>query len=202
MDFFNWPFAAAIIGGIAIVALREPLGRLLDRVKSAGKEGVNFGSPQDSTAQVPSLKFVEMISMPLCQSALAREESIKAELEQLKITDPLEQAKVLSRAFAALRVDFDFEAIYYVIFGSQLAFVHRLAGLTAGAGIQDSHAFFAVAKARHPEFHAMRTADEWLEYLVARRLVTVSNESIAITQFGRDFLKYLIDQGLPHIKYG
>ena len=201
-DIVNWPIAATVLGGIAIFAFRPALSRLIDRLKSASKEGIQFDRPQDGASSVVSLKFVELMSLPLFPSAAIREKSIQEELQTLQISDPTQQAKVLTRSLAVTRLTLEFANISGLIFGSQLTLLDRLSALHQGIAVHEAAEIFRLAQSEYAELHGHRTAEEWLRYLVARQLVIESESSIAITQYGRDFLKYLIDESLTFPRYG
>ncbi|MCX7418400.1 MAG: hypothetical protein NT013_02540, partial [Planctomycetia bacterium] len=190
-DIVNWPIAATVLGGIAIFAFRPALSRLIDRLKSASKEGgVQFDRPQDGASSVLPLKFVELMSLPLFRSAAIREKSIQEELQTLQISDPTQQVKVLTRSLAVTRLTLEFANISGLIFGSQLTLLDRLSALHQGIAVSEALEIFRLAQSQFAELHRHRTAEEWLGYLVAMQLVTASESSIAINQYGRDFLKY------------
>ena len=202
-DIVNWPIVTIVLGGIAILAFRPALSRLIDRLKSASKEGIQFERPQDSAGSVVSLPFVEIMSLPLSPSAALREKVIDEQLHALPIQEPIQQAKALIRVLAITRVNLEFTNIVLRIFGSQITLLNHLSALPQGLTIHEATAVFLLAQSSFVELHAHRTVDEWLAYLTTSQLVAASEPAtITITQYGRDFLKYLIDESLTFPRYG
>lgn len=202
LDIVNWPVATTILGGLAIFAFRPALSRLVDRLQSAGKEGIKFDRPQGGAGTLASLQFVELMSMPLSPSAVLREKAISEQLHAMQIQEPDHQAKALTRVLALTRVNLEFSTIANTIFGSQVTVLEHLSSTPQGIEVNETKEVYALAQSQSPEFHANRTADEWLEYLTTMQLAIIAEDSITITQYGRDFLKFLIDESLTFPRYG
>lgn len=201
-DIVNWPIVTIVLGGIAILAFRPALSRLIDRLQSASKEGIQFERPQGNASTVLSLPFVEIMSLPLSPSAALREKVINDQLHTLPIQEPTQQATALIRVLAITRVNLEFTNIAFRIFGSQLTFLNHLSSFPQGITLSEATEVFRLAQSDFAEFHAHRTADEWLGYLMTTQLVAISESNVIITQYGRDFLKFLIDESLTFSRYG
>jgi hypothetical protein len=110
----------------------------------------------------------------------------------LGIIDPEKQIDVLVRHLAAARLGRNFEQIYRVIFGSQIAGLKALASASGGStSREESASFFDGVKAKFPEFYEKNTFDEWIQYPKTAGLVTQTGDQISITELGREFLIYL-----------
>lgn len=202
IDIVNWPVATTILGGLAIFAFRPALSRLVDRLQSASKDGIKFDRPQSSSPPQIPLTFIELMNLPLSPSAALREQEITDQLHQWQIQEPSQQAAALARALARTYVNFEFSVIANTVFGSQVLILEHLTSEPQGLAIADANDVYALAQSQSPELHAERTAEEWINYMIVRRLITAAEDSIAITQYGRDFLKFLIDESLTFPRYG
>jgi len=206
-DALIWPAAAVIciiiLGTLALFLLRPALLRLVDRTKKVGKDGLTFERPQEGgKPETPLLSFDELMKLPITASVLDREKSIKTNLQTFNLKDDIEKIEVLTRALANSRVEIEFNNISYVIFGSQINLLIRLAGTTQGISLAQAETIFKQAQDNFPALHETRTLNEWLNYLIANKLVIRSDEKIDITQYGTDFLKHLVDARLAYERYG
>jgi hypothetical protein len=206
-DALIWPAIVAIciilLGVVAIFALRPALLRLVDRTAKISRDGAIFERPQeDAKRQKPVASFEEIIKLPVSPTVLDREEKIKQNLQAIPLKSDAERIAVLIKASAVSRVEMEFINISNLIFGSQLNLLARLVGTPAGIPYSDAEAIFKQAQADSPDLHGKRTLDEWLRYLLNSNVITAQNNRIDITQYGKDFLKYLVDARLAYQRHG
>ena len=202
IDIVNWPIVAIVLGGIAIFAFRPALSRLLDRLQSASKEGVQFERPQDNTSSVLSLPFVEVMKYPVSASVLSREQTIQEQLKAFDLKSEAEKISVLTRAFANAQVVLEFNNLAHIIFGSQVRFLIHLSGTPSGVPAQETEVFFKQAQEAFPFLHDTNNAENWLHYLIVTNLVARQEDRVDLTQFGADFLKHLVDARIAYERYG
>lgn len=199
----NGPLVSLILGLVAILAFRGPLARLIDRTTKVTKEGATFDRPQEaSEIQAKPLSFDELMKQPISASALNREQVIKQALENFALKTDQERISVLTRSLAINRTDSEFANIAHTIFGSQLGLLVKLASGRSGVSKAEADHLFIQAQESFPDLHGSRTTDEWLKYLVISELISIQGETIDITQYGSDFLKFLVDARLAYDRYG
>jgi hypothetical protein len=88
---------------------------------------------------------------------------------------------------------FQFEAIWYTIYGSQ---IYALQQLNTGSQKRDGlFTHYATASIAANFLYATYTFDQWLAYLRSQGLLMEVGEYIAITTKGKSFLHYLVDGG-------
>jgi hypothetical protein len=103
----------------------------------------------------------------------------------------------LIRLVAALGIALTFQRAYTTIFGSQLRALQALnSGLSTGTPIAALRSTYDAAAAAEPKFYANYSFESWLQYLRSFSLVVKADEVISITLEGREFLKWLVEQGL------
>lgn len=88
---------------------------------------------------------------------------------------------------------FDYERIWFSIFGSQIGALQKL---NDGAmRRQDLVPLYAVAAQLSPAVYTQYSFDQWIGYMRSQTLIREDGEFVSITVKGRDFLKFLIDEG-------
>ncbi len=207
MDALIWPGVVVIcaigLGIPAFFIFKQPITRLIDRISKADKTGVSFESPQErrSDNKPSALPFPELMKAPISATVLAREDYLNNQLQELHLQNDTEKISVLIRVAATSRVEAEFNNISHIIFGSQIDLLVQISGTPDGITIQQANDFFKVIQESSPDIHGNRKFEEWLHYLLASGLAT-QTEKIDITQYGKDFLKYLVDARLAYRRNG
>ncbi|MFH0785035.1 MAG: hypothetical protein V2B20_24190 [Pseudomonadota bacterium] len=203
MDSLIWPSVVVIIGLAAILILRPAFIRLIDRTSKASKNGITFDRPQEGVnPQTPLPSFDDLMKLPVTASVLDREKYIKTNLQTFKLKDDTEKIEVLVRSFAISRLELEFNNIASSIFGSQISLLNKLSGTTQGIPVTQAEIIFNQAKDKYPATYENRTLNDWLNYLLAHPLITITNEKIDITQYGTDFLEHLVDTRQVYERHG
>jgi hypothetical protein len=168
---------------------RSDVRALFPRLKKAGPTGLEF----DPSRQVLSAVTRELQELPGFPARTPMITKVETELHaELGIIDPEKQIDVLVRHLAVARLGRNFEQIYRVIFGSQIAGLKALASASGGStSREESASFFDGVKAKFPEFYEKNTFDEWIQYPKTAGVVTETGDQISITELGREFLLYL-----------
>jgi hypothetical protein len=136
-----------------------------------------------------------LVSQPAVPTIAKVETQLHAELG---IIDPEKQIDVLVRNLAVARLGRNFEQIYRIIFGSQIAGLAALAAAPDGeAPVSESSSYFDDIKAKHSEFYEKNTFEEWIQYPINADLAVRSGDRLKVTDLGRDFLTYLRETKLP-----
>lgn len=206
-DALIWPIVAVIciiiLGTIALFLLRPALLRLIDRTKKVGKDGLTFERPQEGgKPETALLSFDELMKLPITASILDREKHIKTYLQTFNLKTDSEKIDVLIRSLSFSRLEIEFNNISNTIFGSQVNLLNRLSGTSQGLTLPQAEPIFNQAKENFPAAYENRTLNDWLNYLITNNLVIQTTEKINITQYGKDFLKHLIDANQVYERYG
>jgi hypothetical protein len=202
-DFLIWPAVVLILGFVAMLLFKPAIDRKIAGITKASKDGVSFERPQEGGEQQPPLlPFVEIMKQPISPSALEREQTIEQQLQAIGLKTEVEKISVLTRVLATTRVELEFNSIAHIIFGSQITLLVQLVGTKNGISRQQAEAIFEQAQQTFPELHGGRKFEEWFAYLQASNLVTFNEDRIDISQFGKDFLKHLVDAHMAHNRYG
>ncbi len=157
---------------------------------------------QVSTPQERNLKpqTVRMIDNPVVASDI---ETLRNDPALASATTPDKREEVLINALAATRTACHFRAVLSSIWASQLKILRHLD--TKGDGIEVAEGlrgYYDDAVRRHPETFLEYPLEQYLDFLRTALLVEHRNGGIAITEVGRDFLKYVTASGLPEPTQG
>jgi hypothetical protein len=203
IDALAWPAVGLVLGLVGIAAFRGPIVRKIDRITRASREGVSFERQQDpDPPKSETQSFAELMNLPISATVLAREKVVAHQLTSLPLKTDAERIAVMQRVVASVNVDLEFTRIAHIIFGSQLNFLVQLAGTRNGLPKAQAEAAYTAAVGQFPDFYKERPFEQWLGYMVASGLVQVVAENLDITQYGSDFLKFLVDARLAYDRYG
>lgn len=104
------------------------------------------------------------------------------------------------RALAEARLAAFFENTYGLIFGSQILGLRQLNGCDS-VSIDEARAFFEEnARKLHPKEYGNSDFEAWFSYLLGRGLASRSDDRIAITPMGREFLHFISVMRMPENK--
>ncbi len=200
LETIVWPLVVTILGLAAMLLFRAAIDKKIAGITRAGKDGVLFERQQEGREPQPLLlSFVEVMRLPISASALSREQSIEQQVQHF--TDN-EKITALTRELATTRISLEFNNIAQVIFGSQITLLVQLSSTHNGVSKQHAIEIFEQAKAAFPELHKEKMFDDWIAYLYSNNLITYAGNNIDITQYGTDFLKYLVDSRMAYNRYG
>jgi hypothetical protein len=221
----GWPVAVSLLGLILRRPLGQLLDRIeVFKVKGVGVEGevstsgkanqqleaTNRASEKDPLLLRPGSQQLELSdpkNVAKRESAkhwggeapllLEQIQTLKDDLAALRF--PLntpETTEVLIRHLAVTQLLHRGEVLYRVIFGSQLAAMHKLnvKGPLTEAEIRP---LYEKARNRYPRFYADYTFEQWMGFLLRQNGVVRENDQYMITLYGREFLSFVTGQGLP-----
>jgi hypothetical protein len=126
----------------------------------------------------------------MVKSELAR---VGFELNDTETTD------ILIRQYSVQYMVGSFEKAYRLIFGSQIAAV-EFANVNGPLQENTLRIFYDSAKEREPESYATFSFEQWLSFLLNNGLLFTVDDTFAISIIGKDFLKWLIEEGLAKNK--
>lgn len=203
-DFLIWPAVALILGLFALLLFKPAIEKKISCISSAGKDGLAFEKPQSGDiSNTPSLlPFIEIMRQPVNITTLEEEQRIKQQLGTSELKTAEDRVPVLTRALANTRVEFEFNKIAHIIFGSQVTLLIELVGSPSGISQTQARKVFDQAQKTYPALHENRSFSDWFAYIHISGLASVNDEKIDITQTGKDFLKYLVDARMAHQRHG
>jgi hypothetical protein len=203
MEFLTWPFVALIFAVFFSLAFWKPIARLIDRTVSVSKKGLQASAPKEQKVESPTSKVDEFLKVYDNQLITESERFIQTHLDSLHPKDSSEREKFLLRNFAALTIAWAFDKTYYLIYGSQIVALHYLND-HRNVPLTTKHIspFYEEGVRTFPYLYTSDSFEGWLGFLVTTNLVQKNGDDVGITIRGREFLKYLVDQGLPINKMG
>lgn len=202
----SWPLVALILGVVALFLFRKALTLFLVRADEVGVAGVKVTARTQEQRQInaaPQISKAEELAKPFQSPLLLEvEENIRKNLDVFS-KDRIEREKALIKVLATNQIAVDFERTYRLIFGSQLAVLHALG--SSSSVLEDPEMlrpYYEQAKSKYSDFYGSYGFENWLGFLKGSFLITEQQDKVGITVRGKEFLKYLIDQGYSIKKGG
>jgi hypothetical protein len=198
-----WPVVVLILALTYKRNLSDHLSAFFRRgfaFEAAGiKARIEAAEQQQSTATNPSseklLANVQIEPNPRAAVNIL-EEQIRRDLSNI---DSTKREPILFRALTIARLGASHEWTYNRIFGSQIDALKKLNEVSQ-ATVDDARAFFRPYEEKHPEIYSTYGFDGWLGFLRTNSLIRQNGVLLEISDFGRDFLFYMIDQRLSEAK--
>ena len=206
LDLLKWPLVIIII----VFIFKKSISSLINRIKSikGGKYGIEteLSKKQLETQNVLEKPKTKMTTIEKGLNLISDDTrkriqiAIKQETELDKVKDESEKTQLLLKYSEALYVILRFERIYNLIYGSQIKLLTHL-----NSSIKETTEsiifFYNDAVEVNPTLKEYPYKN-YLAFLESQGLIIIGKEnSIQISIFGRDFLKYMIDSGLSDLKY-
>lgn len=127
------------------------------------------------------------------------EAELRSQLEQLNASD---QLATLSRWYAELRATATHEFLFNRIWTSQIALLNVLNQSGGSLPSDDVKSRYAMVTEAFPDGYPAPTMEVWVHFLLAYRLAVWEGTDLHITEFGKDFLLYLVTAGLNPVTKG
>ena len=182
-----WPVA---IIGIAYY-FKNDIGKIIPRIAEASITGVKFRPPteqQDASVQLERAS----VGLPTNSTIEFLMATINKETDQL-IND--NKVPTLKHAVAYWQSIAFFENTFSLIWGSQISALELLEKHGKIKRADASHRFDIEVKPLFDVHNLAMDFDKWSWFLLRRSLVSLENDEFEITDRGKDFLKYIRDQG-------
>jgi hypothetical protein len=212
-----WP----TIAGMTLLSVKPYMGKLAESFSLRGMKIKGFGveakidaieqqKEAHNNADIASLPTTGVTAAGSTSGALTAQppdnpqrpavallqQQIKVNLEKAGL-DTGRQNALLLRELAETRLRAGHEFIYNRIFGSQILALKRLDERgDIGASIADARAFFEPYNRAFPDFYSSYGFDGWLNFMVVNLLVERNGDHLKATEFGHDFLLYVVDSRL------
>ena len=199
-----WPIIVIII----VLILKKTIINLLNRISKIGfagvgaevsqqkQENVENGLPEHGKKIENTNENIEKTLGLFSQLTINKAISVvndESKVNEIKVD--AEKIETLHKYSQALYLILSFERIYNVIFGSQLYILERIN--TTNNETKDSlKRYYENAQKKENEFYSTYSYDDYFNFLVNNDLLLINeSETCSITFLGRDFLKYLVENG-------
>ena len=205
MEAFAWPITVIILGIFGLIFYKKPLERLLDRTTSVSSKGLQAtNKPQEALKESKSTTVEDLLKRTFDNALLVEvEEKLKQQLAGLDFKDASEKEKLILRIFASSVIVQFFDRTYYLIYGSQISALQHLNDFrNVPIPVDELITFYNVSKEEEPELYKNVTFENWYAFLIASFLIYKKENVVGITLRGKEFLKYLIEQGYTTLKRG
>ena len=190
----TWPLAILLV---VFIFRREVRDRIKDIV-SVGPTGAVLQPRQSTEAPPASGLAEEKLPAPIKTDNLSTTvKALVAKIEgQLTTIAEGERIRTLVISLAQAQTDSQFEYIWGIIFGSQIAALRRLVQV-GSISIDDAKKFFEEdVKPINPELYSQAGFDNWALFLINQQLIAVQENSVSLTDTGHDFLAF-VDRRKP-----
>lgn len=205
LESIIWPSVVLLLGIVAIVVLRKPFGRLIDRITHIDKTGIKAASQEIAAVpkeEVKPFSVRDVMEVGYNEVIKNQERIIQETISKIRFSTPEEKEPFLLRALARSQVYAQFDRISMLIFGSQLALVIHASSQPAGITEDVIRTAFESVKKGDPQFHEATSYESYKSFLVNTNLLYWEGEKLKITVLGKEFLKFLVDNGLTHQRRG
>ncbi len=196
IDHLKWPLVTFVLGWIFIKAIKEPIGKFFGRATRLSKDGIEVSPQSQETRAAVTSSSTEALEKVFDNALLIKQETaVRTELEKHNVSPGADRERILTRYYASVSLALAFERIYAGIWGSQVSVLQFLNPSPAGLNVEQLRPWYKQAATQNPAAYENYTFDQWLGFLLHYSLITHDNQRVTITLEGKEFLKYLIDQG-------
>jgi len=207
MEHLAWPGAALVFCIVFIFVFKQPITKLINRVRKVGREGISTDAlekgdqnPADASGAPTAgeLRYLGGLLETFNNTLLSHQEKVLRDELDKRNVNPEDREKVLLRHYAALQIVFSFEKTYVSIFGSQISALQYLNTQQAVARPLLKLYYDEAAKAEQ-KFYANYAFDQWLGFIQNASFITEADGKVSISLEGIEFLKYILERGYnPH----
>jgi hypothetical protein len=188
MAWMAWPVVVLIIALVAIFAFKQPITRFLDRAHKISAPGVQASTHEQQINQQDTRSVEELLKAFDSPALRMREDAIRMDLDNRKITDSKAREQILIRHLASAFNSLDFENKYRAIWGSQLQVLGQLNSSTEPTSRELFKPVYEQAAGLNPEVFKNYSFDQWLDFLRQILLIVEKDGTLQISIEGREFL--------------
>jgi hypothetical protein len=187
------------IAGLLSVSIGEDASSKSKSSSSTALTVQTNPEPADEAARQAAIDFGKNIVV-----VQLGEDAIKAHLARLHFDiGARETTEILIRNLAYTQALAAAERAYRLIFGSQISLLKSLNCRPASTDAEMQR-FYEQAKRKFRKFYGHYTYVEWRDFLLDQGLIVhdADRDVYGITQAGRDFIVWIVSQGLSEDKFG
>jgi hypothetical protein len=198
----SWPLAFLIFGIFFLFIFRKPILLFVGGMKEICVGNTKFSADLNvrQEAEKPAdISKTEALANSFQSPMLVELENAMRERLGKEVKNPAEREKILIKHLAVTAISHEFERVYRVIFGSQISALQIFASQEL-VSPENLLPIYEQAKRNYTEFYRSISFDSWLKFLVDFVLMAQQGNKVGVTIRGKEFLKYLIDAGIPATK--
>lgn len=196
----TWEHLAFVFALVFIFLFRGHLSGLIKRTTKISKDGLAAeASPEMQREQNRTTPEAVQQLLDVVGSSLViaeNEEAIRRDLTSRGLPAEGDSIKVLVKHLAGAQTLLAFERAYNSIFGSQIYLLKRLNEMAGqGRSLQFILAHIEHVKTMFPEALGQWTPEQYLEFLHSHLLIVRHNDQFHISNFGVEFLTWMVRNG-------
>lgn len=192
--FSAWPVILLIIVLLLIFHFKEEISKLINKIKSINKGGVDFSD------QIRSQTELDTVIKNLESEKEQKEQQI--ERHRGEASELLKIASQLNSDIENLKLFLHYEKVYNLIFGGQINILINLKSKGGQDDLRNIVLIFNQA-VQSSSWLVSYGFQSYLKFLVDMLLIEfINHEQIKITELGDGFLKYIDDRKYSIYKYG
>ncbi|HJU20379.1 MAG TPA: hypothetical protein VJ770_28320 [Stellaceae bacterium] len=218
LKYLSWPVAVIFISLVLVLVFRKPLSELVRRGGlKITKEGLSIDQAavaavsvqSEATPIVSTLKLdpeterqvseLKQMDVPV----IIREQKlrIRKDLEKLSLLNNKDETiDILIQHLAIQQLLYAVERTYRIIFGSQIAILNHL-NVNDPTTERIIQVFYEEAETKFPKAYENYSFDAYLSFLInSNLLIKTNNVTYMITPLGKEFLQWMVAQGIPDVK--
>ena len=195
LEYVAWPIAFVVVAVIFLVLFRKAISGLLEKTQKISKEGIEIAQTSQTKPSKKEFSAKELVKVPDSTTIREYEKRIEEDLDELKISDPNEKIKILTRQLAATQQNLFFSSVEKALWGSQLEILRYLNSNATGVDAEKIKSYYWKAVEKAPEAFAKYGFEKYIQFLIDVALVKKENNQYFITLVGKDFLVYLVNIG-------
>lgn len=189
-----WPVAVIFV----VIWFRKDISALVPRIRKLSASGLELANTSQSENTPNMLDEKTAISgRPLDKLvnpvADELEKNNREVLDGLGLKTPVERENILLRALAIQQMMKSFGIAYSGIFGSQIRALRELN--SRKISYSEAKTMFAELKRENPALEKF-SLENYMNYLLHWKFVSLADGYYSITETGRDFLRFIVDNGL------
>lgn len=196
VEVLAWPAVVTGLGLTGLVMFRAQVRQFLARTQSVGKGWLVAAPPSQQAlgpGQNDSLQeFLDSYSGDLL---LDQEKVIRDDLAARKLETPSERERALIRSLAATHIALHFEQTHSLIWDGQLQLLETLNTLPEGTEVERIKAVYVTEFQQKRAYYQDIDFNTYTAWLVSKLLIRFDSGKIAITVSGREFLKWMVENG-------
>lgn len=188
-----WPIVLLIIAFM----FWTPVWNAIERIRSVGPTGAvldphrSADQPTKSEAQSTELKISESalpayrVLLPFARESYYQAAAVRA------VAQSLEQSEARDIVASEYVLEITMLRLYIFIYRSQYDLLVHLVNRGGTAPLEDAEKIFLEAKERFPDYHASRSFNDWLIFLINFNAVSSDGTNIKLREIGEMFPSYL-----------
>ena len=187
---FAWPLAIVIIAIIFMILFMSSIKDFLKRANKISRSGIEV---YPISQQSPEMETSPAREMDLYESPVhsARKSELKSIIDDMNFENPDKKVEFLLKSLASTTLNTEFERLNSIIWGSQITILKKLNTKEQSHSVLKE--IYDQAAKEYPEGFRDYTLENYIGFLINTELIRKNDENYFITDYGHEFLKYLID---------